>query len=195
MQSHCQSEFSRNYDVSQIRPRLGGLPHLSCNFSIRLEHPNSRLLRNLGDLLRGRRDFGWKTLKRLSKRNWKAQKGVACEYSCFYLLLAARDVVKGPWRWGARRNGCIRRLRKDACTRESDRNMTFVVRRHQMWCVMSDLDLGEELAVWGDVVAKKVIQKKGTFSSKGSNWVHSLDGLDKLMGHQNSTFRVPFPFN
>ena len=139
--------------------------------------------------------FRLKTLKRLSKRNWKAQKGVACEYSCFYLLLAARDVVKGPWRWGARRNGCIRRLRKDACTRESDRNMTFVVRRHQVWCVMSDLDLGQELADWGDVVAKKVIQKKGTFSSKGSNWVHSLDGLDKLMGHQNSTFRVPFPFN
>ena len=32
----------RKYDVSQIRPRLGGLPHLPCNFSIRLEHPNSR---------------------------------------------------------------------------------------------------------------------------------------------------------
>ena len=36
--------------------------------------------------------FQLKTLKRLSKRNWKAQKGVACEYSCFSLLLAARDV-------------------------------------------------------------------------------------------------------
>ena len=55
---------------------------------------------------------------------------------------------------------------------------------------MSDLDLGEELAVWGDVVAKKVRQKKETFSSKGPNWVHSLDGLDKLMAYQNSTFRV-----
>ena len=32
----------RKHDVSQIRPRLGGLPHLSSNFSIRLEHPNSR---------------------------------------------------------------------------------------------------------------------------------------------------------
>ena len=55
---------------------------------------------------------------------------------------------------------------------------------------MSDLDLGEEVAVWGDVVAKKVRQKKGTFSSKDPNWVHSLDGLDKLMSYQNSTFRV-----
>ena len=55
---------------------------------------------------------------------------------------------------------------------------------------MSDLDLGEELAVWGDVVAKKVRQKKGTFSSKGPNGVHSLDGLDKLMGYKDSTFRV-----
>ena len=68
--------------------------------------------------------------------------------------------------------------------------MTFLVRRDQVWCVMSDLDLGEELAVWGDVVAKKVRQKKGIFSSKGPNGVHSLDGLDKLMGYQNSTFRV-----
>ena len=55
---------------------------------------------------------------------------------------------------------------------------------------MSDLDLGEQLAVWGDVVAKKVRQKKGTFSSKGPNGVHSLDGLDKLMGYKDSTFRV-----
>ena len=68
--------------------------------------------------------------------------------------------------------------------------MTFFVRRDQVWCLMSDLDLGEELAVWGDVVAKNVRQKKGTFSSKGPNWVHSLDGLDKLMGYQNLTFRV-----
>ena len=31
-------------------------------------------------------------------------------------------------------------------------------------------------------------RKKGTFSSKGSNFVHSLDGHDKMMGYQNSTF-------
>ena len=36
----------------------------------------------------------------------------------------------------------------------------------------------------------KVRKKKGTFSSKGPNWVHSPDGLVKLMGYQNSTFRV-----
>lgn len=31
-------------------------------------------------------------------------------------------------------------------------------------------------------------KKKGTFTSKGPNWVHSLDGHDKLMGFQNSTY-------
>ena len=29
---------------------------------------------------------------------------------------------------------------------------------------------------------------KGHFSTKGTNWVHSMDGHDKLMGYQNSTF-------
>ena len=29
---------------------------------------------------------------------------------------------------------------------------------------------------------------KGRFSSRGTNWVHSVDGHDKLMGYQNSTF-------
>ena len=29
---------------------------------------------------------------------------------------------------------------------------------------------------------------KSTFSSVGSNWVLSMDGHDKLIGYQNSTF-------
>ena len=31
---------------------------------------------------------------------------------------------------------------------------------------------------------------KSNFTSRGSNWVHSLDGHDKLMGYQNSTFPI-----
>ena len=31
-------------------------------------------------------------------------------------------------------------------------------------------------------------KQKGHFITKGPNWVHSLDGHDKLMGYQNSTF-------
>ena len=31
-------------------------------------------------------------------------------------------------------------------------------------------------------------KQKGHFMSKGTDWVHSLDGHDKLMGYQNSTF-------
>ena len=31
---------------------------------------------------------------------------------------------------------------------------------------------------------------KGNFVSEGPNWVHSLDGHDKMMGYQNSTFPI-----
>lgn len=31
-------------------------------------------------------------------------------------------------------------------------------------------------------------KEKGYFVTKGTNWVHSMDGHDKLMGYQNSTF-------
>lgn len=34
----------------------------------------------------------------------------------------------------------------------------------------------------------KKAKPKGHFISKGTNWVHSLDGHDKPMGYQNSTF-------
>ena len=54
---------------------------------------------------------------------------------------------------------------------------------------MSDLDPTDLPFETEDVGAKKVKQKKGNFSSKGPNWVHSRDRDDKLMDHQNSTFR------
>ena len=31
-------------------------------------------------------------------------------------------------------------------------------------------------------------KRKGTYSTMGTNWVHSLDGHDMLMGYQNSTY-------
>ena len=37
---------------------------------------------------------------------------------------------------------------------------------------------------------KKKKKKKGHFTKRGTNWVHSLDGHDKLMGYQNSTFPI-----
>ena len=37
---------------------------------------------------------------------------------------------------------------------------------------------------------KKKKKKKGHFTTRGTNWVHSLDGHDKLMGYQNSTFPI-----
>ena len=47
----------------------------------------------------------------------------------------------------------------------------------------------EGLDARGGVGAKKR-RKKGNSSSKGPNWVHSLDGHDKLMGYECSTFRL-----
>ena len=51
---------------------------------------------------------------------------------------------------------------------------------------MTELD-PEGLEARGGVGGKKK-QQKGHFTTKGPNWVHSLDGHDKLMGYQNSTF-------
>ena len=51
---------------------------------------------------------------------------------------------------------------------------------------MSELD-PDGLETRGGVGGKKK-RKKGHFMTKGTNWVHALDGHDKLMGYQNSTF-------
>ncbi|KAM7427620.1 hypothetical protein ABFA07_021268 [Porites harrisoni] len=51
---------------------------------------------------------------------------------------------------------------------------------------MMELD-PEGLEARGGIGAKKKRQK-GNFTTRGTNWVHSLDGHDKLMGYQNSTF-------
>ena len=56
--------------------------------------------------------------------------------------------------------------------------------RDLVYDMMYDLD-PEGLTNRPPGVKKK---KKGHFTTKGTNWVHSLDGHDKLMGYQNSTF-------
>jgi hypothetical protein len=60
------------------------------------------------------------------------------------------------------------------------------VTRDKVYDVMSELD-PEGLDTRGGVGGKKK-RKKGHFTTKGTNWVHALDGHDKLMGYQNSTF-------
>lgn len=62
------------------------------------------------------------------------------------------------------------------------------VTRDQVYDVMSELD-PHGLEARGNVGAKRQ-KKKGNFTTRGSNWVHSLDGHDKLMGYQNSTFSL-----
>ena len=58
--------------------------------------------------------------------------------------------------------------------------------REQVYLTMQELD-PDGLQARGGIGAKKQ-RKKGNFTSKGSNWVHSLNGHDKLMGYQNSTY-------
>ena len=60
------------------------------------------------------------------------------------------------------------------------------VTRDQVYDVMYEL-CPEGLEERGGV-GKKKQRKKGNFTTKGTNWVHSLDGQDKLTGYQNSTF-------
>ena len=61
------------------------------------------------------------------------------------------------------------------------------VPRDLVHAVMFDLD-PEGLEERGGVGTKKKCRAKGNFTTKGPDWVHSLDGHDKLMGSQNSTF-------
>lgn len=60
------------------------------------------------------------------------------------------------------------------------------VTRDKVYNVMYELD-PEGFEARGGVGAKRQ-KAKGHFTSKGSNWVHSFDGHDKLMGFQNSTY-------
>ena len=41
-----------------------------------------------------------------------------------------------------------------------------------------------------DHIGFKTKTEKGNFTTHGPNWVHSLDGHDKLTGFQYSTFNV-----
>ena len=61
------------------------------------------------------------------------------------------------------------------------------VPRDLVYAVMYDVD-PDALAERAPQYKKK--KAKGNFISRGPNWVHSLDGHDKLMGYQNSTFPI-----
>ena len=59
------------------------------------------------------------------------------------------------------------------------------VTRDQVYAAMTDVD-PDGLENRKPIPKKK--KTKGTFSSVSPNWVLSVDGCDKLMGYQNSTF-------
>ena len=59
------------------------------------------------------------------------------------------------------------------------------VTRDQVYAAMTDVH-PEGLENRKPILKKK--KTKSTFSSAGPNWVLSMDGHDKLMGYQNTTF-------
>ena len=61
------------------------------------------------------------------------------------------------------------------------------VPRDVVYAVMYNVD---PVALEGRAPQFKKKKPKSNFTSRGSNWVHSLDGHDKLMGYQNSTFPI-----
>ena len=61
------------------------------------------------------------------------------------------------------------------------------VTREKVYDVMANLDLQGLVA---RAPGQKNHKRKGNFVSVGPNLLHSLDGHDKLMGYQNSTFPI-----
>ena len=57
----------------------------------------------------------------------------------------------------------------------------------QVYATLTDVD-PDGLENRKPILKKK--KTKSTFSSVGPNWVLSMDGHDKLMGYQNSTFSL-----
>ena len=62
------------------------------------------------------------------------------------------------------------------------------VPRHLVHAVMYNVD-PDGLEERAPCFNKKK-KKKGHFTARGTNWAHSLDGHDKLMGYQNNTFPI-----
>ena len=61
------------------------------------------------------------------------------------------------------------------------------VTREKVYDVMANLDLQGLVA---RTPGQNNHKRKGNFVSVRPNWLHSLDGHDKLMGYQNSTFPI-----
>ena len=71
------------------------------------------------------------------------------------------------------------------CIEKLGKNIGLNVPRDLVHAVMYELD---PEGLESRAVGARRKNTKGCFSSKGPNWVHSVDGHDKLMGYQNSTF-------
>ena len=87
--------------------------------------------------------------------------------------------------------GLGKRLGYRAMHRKIRQEYGLHVTRDQVYNVVTELDM-EGLQARDGIGAAKKRRKKGNFTTRGSNWVHSLDGHDKLMGYQNLTFPLTF---
>ena len=94
-------------------------------------------------------------------------------------LNAVKEAVKGKL------NGPGKLLGYRAMHLKISQKNGLNVTRDQVYDVMTDVDL-EGLRQRQSWLKQKM--EKGTFNAVGPNWVVSLDGHDKLMGFQKSTF-------
>ena len=94
-------------------------------------------------------------------------------------LNAAKEAVKGKL------NGPGKLLGYRAMHLKIRQKNGLNVKRDQVYDVLTDVDL-EVLRQRQPRFKPK--NEKGTFTAVGPNWVVSLDGHDKLMGFQKSTF-------
>ena len=73
-------------------------------------------------------------------------------------------------------------------TKKITMNYYLNVSREKVYNMRYLLD-ADSLAARGGVGNKKA-KRDGHFTFPGHNWMHSLDGHDKLMGYQNSTYPI-----
>ena len=57
-------------------------------------------------------------------------------------------------------------------------------------CVCSNIRCKSRCTRWKRLLNLRRRKTKGTYTSRGPNWVHALDGHDKSMRYQNSTLAI-----
>ena len=110
----------------------------------------------------------------------------------FVILIFSTAIRMTPLRKLRRSWARVRRTRKASWLQSNAKKIGETphglnVPRDLVHAMIFDID-PDGLEMEARAPGTKKAKPKGHFISKGTNWVHSLDGHDKLMDHQNSTF-------